>query len=224
MLFRSYCFPVTIVTETITGNNIVPFIVYKDASGAKFFLEGEYYTALSGNPVFRFGINSNYHIDKTNKIYISNFKDSNGNLTTLSIDLDSKLEIIYLSNVIPYTFAISDMDSYIQTSFLAGQYCAVTLEDVNMVFGHYLERLFSGMHTSTSIYDYQTYANDVPLTYTTTVYKPDNSIQHMPGDVVLDGDGNPVIQFQKGDVVLVDGDPVPISVLDAERYLNYSLS
>lgn len=207
-------------TDTITQNNITPFIVHTDVSGARFFLEGGLYTLLNGNPVFRFGIDSNYHIDKTNKIFISNFKDSNGNLTTLNVELDSQLEIIYLSNVIPYSFATSEMDQYIQTSFLAGQYCAVTLEDVNMTFGHYLERLFSGMHTSTSIYEYETYAQDVPLTYASTVYNPDNTIMHMIGDPVLDGNGDPVIQFHKGDVKLTDGSPVPINTLDKERYLN----
>lgn len=207
-------------TETITENNLTPFIVYKDVSGAKFYLEGALFTTISGNPVFRFSIDTNYHIDKTNKIFISNFKDSNGNLTTLSIDLDSQLEIIYLSDVIPYAFATSEMDSYIQTSYLAGQYCAVTLEDVNMTFGHYLERLYSAMHTSTSVYEYETYTADVPLTYTSTVYNPDNTIKHMPGDIVLDEQGDPVIQFHKGDVKLVDGQPVPINTLDKERYIN----
>lgn len=207
-------------TDSITETNIKPYLVYKDISDAKFFLEGELFTSINNNPVFRFNIDSNYHIDKTNRIYISNFKDSNGNLTTLSIDLDSQLELIYLSDVIPYAFAATDMDTYIQTSFLAGQYCAVTLEDINITFGYYLERLFSGMHTSTGVYEYETYAADVPLTYTSTVYNPDNSIQHMVGDIVLDGNGDPVIQFSKGDVKLLDGEPVPINTLAKERYLN----
>lgn len=207
-------------TDSITEANIKPYLVYKDISDAKFFLEGELFTLINNNPVFRFNIESNYHIDKTNKIFISNFKDSNGNLTTLSIDLSSKLEVIYLSDVIPYAFAATDMDVYIQTSFLAGQYCAVTLEDINITFGYYLERLFSGMHTSTGIYEYETYDADVPLIYTSTVYNPDNTIQHMVGDIVLDGSGNPVIQFAKGDVKLLDGEPVPINTLSKERYLN----
>lgn len=207
-------------TDTINQTNIRPFLVYKDISEAKFFLEGELFTMQNGNPIFRFNIASSYHIDKNNKIYISNFKDSNGNLTTLSIDLESQLEMIYLSNVIPYAFATSDMDNYIHTSFLAGQYCAVTLEDMKMSFGQHLERLFSGMHTSTGTYEYQTYDQDVPLTYTSTVYNPDNSIKHMVGDTVLDDNGDVIIQFHKGDVKLEDGNPVPINTLDKERYLN----
>lgn len=207
-------------TDTISEVNIKPYLVYKDVSGAKFFLEGELFTMINSNPVYRFNILSNYQIDKSNRIFISNFKDSNGNLTMLSISLDSQLEMIYLSDVIPYSFASTEMDSYIQTSFLAGQYCAVTLEEMNIVFGYYLERLFSGMHTSTGIYEYETYDADVPLTYTSTVYNPDNTIQHMIGDIVLDDAGEVVIKHAKGDVKLVDGEPVPINTLDKERYLN----
>ncbi|WP_396190425.1 hypothetical protein [Flavobacterium sp.] len=207
-------------TETITQNNIHPYLVYKDVSGAKFYLEGTLLTTLSNNPVYRFNIETKYHIDKSNQIYLSNFRDSSGNETDLLLNLNCQLEIIYLSDVIPFAFAPSEMDTYVHTSFLAGQYAAVTLEDVKLTFGHYLETLFSGMRTSTTVYEYQTYTEDQLLLHTQTVYNPDNTIRYMPGDPVLDDQGNPVVQFHKGDVVLVEGEPVPINTLGKERYLN----
>ena len=209
--------------ETIKETNITPFIVYTDVSGARFYLEGNLYTMISNSPVYRFSIDTDYHIDKQHRVYISNFKDSNGNTTTIGIDLSSKLEIIYLSDVIPYAFASSQMDQYVHTSYLAGMYCAVTLEDVQAVFGHYLERLFSGLHTATSVYEYETYAADVPLTYEVSVYDGNNDLIHAYGDIVYDDQGEIVYKHRKGDVKLQDGFPIPISELDKERYLNLLL-
>lgn len=208
-------------TETITEANIHPYLVYKDISGAKFYLEGNLFTTLSNSPVYRFNINTDYHIDSENKIYVSNFRDSNGATTNLAINLDCQLEIIYLSDVTPFSYALSDMDSYVHTSFLAGMYIAVTLEDVNLIFGKYLETLYSPTHTSTSVYQYLTYTADQPLRYSQIVYDSNNAIIHMPGDIVLDDQNQPVIQHHKGDVVLTNGEPTPITTLDKERYVNF---
>ena len=43
----------------------------------------------------------------------------------------------------------------------------------------------------------------------------------MPGDEVLDDEGNVVYEYLKGEVKIgVDGNPIPINELELERYMN----
>ena len=75
--------------------------------------------------------------------------------------------------------------------------------------------------------EYERYETDVPAVYTENVYErndegliviitdPDTgdrypSVLHYIDDPVLDDDGNPVLRHKKGDVKLIDGEPVII--------------
>jgi len=204
----------------ISEANITPYIVYRD-NDSTFYLEGRLYTKIKENPVYRFELDSNYYIDANNRISISNFKDANNNLSNISLDLDSTLEIIYVSNVIPVNYTASSMDNYIYNSFLAVGRVVVTLEEIKVKFGYHLERLFTRVHTSTGTYTYETYEEDIPLRYKSTVYNSNNEIIHMVNDIVYDNDGNIVYEHRKGDIKLDEnGRPIPISNLELNYYIN----
>ena len=65
-------------TETITYINIKPYLIYTDVSGSRFYLASHFFTALSGQPVYRFLFETDYFIDHENKIHVTNFVDANG--------------------------------------------------------------------------------------------------------------------------------------------------
>ena len=135
--------------------------------------------------------------------------------------MDSKLEIIYVSNTIPTAYVSGELDNYIFNSYLAINRCVVTLEEINIKFGSYLKYLYSQVHTSTGNYEYERYEEDVPLRHGATVYNYANEIIHHKNDPVLDNNGVVVIKHKKGDVKLDDnGKPIPINELELVRYIN----
>lgn len=207
--------------NTIDETNVKPYIVYKDNNDSVFFLESRLFTTINNNPVYRFDINSNYYIDSDNKLSITNFKDSNNNPAVISLDLNSTLEVIYVSNIIPGNYVSSDMDNYIYNSYLGVGNSVVTLEEIKVKFGDYLERLFTQVHTSTGIFSYETYSEDVPLRYTSNVYNAQNQVIHSVGDIVYNSNNEVVYSNLKGDVKKDEnGFPIPINELELNRYVN----
>lgn len=208
-------------TGTISEINVTPYIVYRDNDSSKFYLQGRLFTTINDNPVYRFELESGYYVDAHNRIRISNFRDNNDNPAHISLGLDSTLEIVYVSNVIPATFEAGELDTYLYNSYLAVGRCVVTLEEVKVRFGYHLAMLYSQVHTSTGVYPYEVHGEDVPLVYESTVYGPDNTVQHTVNETVLDVNGDVVYAFRKGDYKLdADGRPVPAGELELVRYLN----
>lgn len=208
----------------IDHTNITPYLVYTESSGTRYFLPGYYFTDINEQPVFRLGIDSQYLITNNNRIALTNFYDANGALVTVDVDLHAKLEVMYISNVIPPEYVGSKMDHYIDGSFLAGNHCVVTLEDIYLQFGDYLKYLYTPVHTSVGYSEYERYEEDVPLRYTQTVYDVNNEIIHQVGDVVTDSEGNVQYQHLKGQTKLDSYlNPVPLSSLEVQRYMSLLL-
>ena len=208
-------------TETIAENKVKPYLVYTDVAGSKFYLSSFLFTSIEGQPVYRFEIASDYYISAKNKIHVTNFLDANASPIAIFIDLESKLEVLYVSSAIPPGFISTEMDQFIQTSYLAGGKCAVTLEDITLSFGNHLQYLFSTVHSSVGRNKYEIYNQDVPLRYTKTVYAADNSVLHSVGDYVLNDEGEQILQHVKGDVKEDSyGQSIPVTTNHMQRFLN----
>ena len=207
--------------NTINETNVKPYIVYKDNDDSVFFLEGRLYTSINDNPVYRFDLKSQYYIDADNRIHVSNFRDINNSPITISLDLNSTLEIIYVSNVVPVTYMASDLDNYIYNSYLSVGRAVVTLEEVKIKFGDYLKQLFTQVHTSTGVFEYEVHQEDVPLRYKANVYGANNEVVHRVNDIVYTEDGSTVIEHRVGDVKLdTYGNPIPVNTLELDRFMN----
>lgn len=207
--------------DSINEHNVKPYIVYRDNEDSKFFLEGRLYTTTNNNPIYRFELDSDYFIDSDNRIHISNFKDVNNSIANISLGLDSKLELIYVSDIIPINYESSSLDEYIYNSYLTIGRCVVTLEELKVKFGDWLDRLYSQVHTSTSVIDYEVWNEDVPLRYKQNVYDDNNEILHMVNEIVYNDEGDIVYEYRIGDIKLDDnGDPIKTDNSDLDRYLN----
>lgn len=207
--------------NTINETNIKPYLVYTDSSGSRFFLESSLYTEINNNPVYRFNIDTNFFINKSNHINITNFRDINNHQANIFINLDSVLEIIYISNVIPPAFISSILDSYIFGTYLSVNRCVITLEEVKIKFSSHLEYLYTKIHNSTGNYEYEVYDTNIPLRYTSHVYNSSNNVIHAINDIVYNEAGDVVYKHQRGDIILDDtGNPIPINTLELNRYIN----
>ncbi len=207
--------------DFVNETNLTAYMVYSDSEANKFYLPGRLYTVINDNPVFRFEFVTDYYINSDNEIRVQNFTDNNGNLISVALPLDATLELIYVSNYIPTTYQASEIDNYIYNTFISAGNCVVSLEQVSIKFGDYLALLNTQVHTSTGTYEYETYQEDVPLRYQSTVYGVDNEPLHQVNDIVYDENGEVVYQYLKGDIVLGEnGQPVPVGALELMRYIN----
>lgn len=208
-------------SEELNATNVTPYLVYTDGDRTRFYLEGTLAAQSDTTPVYRFDLDSNYFIDKNNNIRVKNFKDTSGNLIDLNIGLDSKIELIYLTDYIPNGFIASELDQYVQGTYLAASNAVVSLEELDIYFGVYLERLFTRVHTSVGLDHYATYSEHKPMRYKHDVYNNLNEIIHYKNDPVLDASGDPVYEYLKGDFILDEnGKPTTINESELERYFN----
>ncbi len=207
--------------DSINETNVKPYLVFVDNNNSKFYIESSLFTDINSQPVYRFNLESTLYIDKTNKINITNFRDSNNIQANVFLNLNCKLEIVYISNIIPANYVPSAIDNYVYNSYLSTSVSAVTLEEINIVFGYYLESLFTQVHTSVGNYQYETHTEDVPLRYKSTVYNSDNTVGHVVNEIVYDASNAVVYEHKKGDVKLdLNDKPVPINQLELQRYIN----
>lgn len=208
--------------EMYTESNLKPYLVHKDVSGSIFYLEGSLYTTIGDNPVYRFKLNSDYYVDSKHRLRVSNFRDSNGNPVSVFVDLESELEIIYLTNRVPTVFEASEMDYYIRGSYLSIDSAVVTLESCKFIFGYYLEYLYTRVHTSTGLEDYVFHEEDEFVLYDRNVYDSNNNIIHRRNETLLDDFGMPVIKHSRGEIKLDElGNPILARLADPVRYLNF---
>lgn len=211
-------------SEELNATNITPYLVYSDGDKSKFYLEGILVAQHETNPVYRFELDSAYYIDRTNSIRVKNFKDSSGNLIELSLGLESQIELIYLTDYIPEGFVAGELDRYVQGTYLATSSAVISLEELDLYFGVYLERLFTRIHTSVGLDQYATHPTDVPMRHTHDVYNELNEVVHFKNEVVLNENGEEVIQFYKGDFILDENDkPIVVKQSNLERYFNLML-
>jgi hypothetical protein len=215
---------VKLYKNNIDINNITPYLIYQTPAGGMFYLKGTLYTTSNNNPIYNFDIGSQFIVDRDNNMLLTTFKDSNNQPSYIWAPLSSDFKLIYLSDVIPDNYQPSDIEQYIKNSFLNNANATVTLEDITIVLGLSLDRLYTREHSSVTNNGYQLYTADVPATYLHTVYDSTNAIVHNIGDTVLDSSGNTVYAHRAGDPVLdANNNPVPISALEITRYINLLL-
>lgn len=211
-------------SDEVNFTNINPYLVYQTDYGSKFYIAGSLLTIIDGSPIFHFYLNSAFDIDKAGNISVTNFKDVNGSQANVYINLVTNLELLYLSDAQLAGYVTSVESAIVNDSYLAGDYFLVTHEQLYLELGNELTYLKRNTHNSTSAYVYETYSEDVPMTYTENVYDNHDVIIHHIGDIVYNGNSEVVNKHKKGDTKQdISGHPIPTADLDITRYFNFLL-
>lgn len=210
-----------IYDEMYNEDNITAYMIASDGDGVTFFLKGIRYAVLNDSPVYRFHVKSDFYIDSRHKLHVNNFMDEGGSIASFNMDLNTKFNLLYVTDKVPGYFEATEMDRFVRGSFIGATRAAVSMEEITVSFGDYLEYLYSRVHNSVGVQDYKVYEEDVVAVYEKTVYGADNTPIHYKNEVVLDEDGEPIVRFRKGDLVLdEDGEPVLHNVNELARYIN----
>ncbi len=181
----------------------------------------------NNNRIFTFTFNTNYNFDESNTLDITSFAFQGINTISPRSLLSGEFEILYIVNQKPIGYTPDIAQSKLNESLVPGNATVVTNETINIVFGYFLENLWTRSRSIVDTNKYLKYTQDIPLTYTEDVFLTDPltggiltindctaTYQKLAsvGDIVYDNSGNIVYKYRAGDTVLdANGNPIVIS-------------
>ncbi len=197
-------------------------LILYNQDGYKINLTGTYKETGTG-PYLSIPIETTKYIDKNDLIGITNPINTTASTILINNEPTGTLVIYTTDPSVPNPTSIELVyDKELTTYFLT--------EDVKLKLYDRLEYLYSKYVPDYTARKYKTYEKDVYLRYTEDVYLTDENgivikevdtdgdgenddieltLLHKAGDIVLDEDGNPIIQHKAGDIMLdEDGNPI----------------
>ena len=194
----------------------------------------------TGERTYTFNLTTNYNIDSTNNLQLTNFLLFADETHVSGIPLDVKMDLIYsTSSPMGSQWVSSEVDTVVGGFLLPGDIVGITHEQLEIHFGDALQTLWNRARSVISTQTYQTYQAPVPWLYTKDIYQVDangNAVTfdtngnpvltklHSIGDPVLDIQGNPTYQHLVGENILDNnGLPIPVGSRDLLRQFDIML-
>lgn len=195
---------------------------------------------VNNNRVFQFKLQSNFDIDENHNLIFDNFNMFDTLPRKLGVSLNAKFNVIYHTTAaMPGTYVPSSSDRALGSFLLPASSVAIGYDGLEVLFGNYLQRLWSRSRSHAPNAVYKRYETDIPLLYENDVYQLDPAtglnftpdpitgepvftLLHKAGDIVYDETtGLAQVRFKKGDVVIgPDNQPVIEAAGQIERELD----
>lgn len=235
------------LTVTLTGgatylavaeaNRHLQLAFIPDGETAYAYLNGTYMGTTGSTVVWAFDIVTNFDLDSSNNLLVTNFNlyDTEAKKLALPLQTDFML-LTVVSGDVDSGYQYSSIDGLLGTFLLPDDAKGVAEEFVTLKLGTSLDRLWAGARTVAGSYEYQKYADDVLAYYTEDIYERDANgipvytvvdgevvlvVTHKAGDQKFDADGAPILLHAKGDTVLdAYGEPVPVSSRPVTRLID----
>lgn len=196
----------------------------EDSASNRYHINSSQAVISPTESTFTFTLVTNLDIDSDDNIHCSSFMDTNGLSVETFVGLSSTFELIYLVEEASTT--ASPFDSKISANTIGATTSGVTYDKVSVQLGVPLKRLNVKAKAVLSPGEFKYHTIDVVHTYEKDVYLNDgegkafvvngSSVEftktHLKGDIVYEADGiTPKLLHKKGDLLLVNGDPVRIT-------------
>lgn len=172
---------------------------------------------ITGPAIFSFDIDTTYDIDELDRIILS------GQRVPVNLDAAFSLLVI-VKDHLPGGYITTDIDDLIQPSYLdnydnSAAYLGILNETIEITLGNALHSLWTSSRSVVDPKIYQRYELPVYAKWTSDVYKRNSDgtlaididpetelpvavVLHAKGSPVLDEYNQPVILFNKGDVIM----------------------
>ena len=214
----------------VPEENILIYVFTKTSEGYTIGIPVEYVEPMESRYLYKFHIDTNYHLTENDEIFITNFQNENYNLSEHSVPLTSEYYLVHLIHRgvlegVNYSPAPQSVSNGVPDTYLEN-YVALTRQYLTISLGHALNDVVNNnVELSVSGAQYATWEYDVPAHYENDVYArtetgeyqytiSDNGnieliLEHAAGDPMIDERGNPVYEHRKGDVrYSANGEPI----------------
>lgn len=194
--------------------------------------------------VYEFHLETDFDIDRDDDLVFTSFSMFNSEERNFASPLLGEFDLLYyVLDDRPRTYEETNIDTLISKDLLPDRdavFMGLTHERLNLRMGWSLDGLWSNTRSVISSQQYKRYQADVPMLFEENVYERDAvtgnvkitrngdgslnyNLLHRKGDPVLDSEGNAVIKHYAGEVVLVDGEPIPDGVRSLWRQVDLML-
>lgn len=190
-------------------------------------------TTTKGELVFLFELKSNFDIDEDDCLYINNCQLTADSTFTAKLDLNTTFNFFYCTKAIPLSYTSSIMDKeFPYQLYEDGEWLPITQENINVDFGVRLDKLWSQTKSVYTEGKYDTYKENVPMTYEEDIFKVNEdgtivsvdengvynyTLLHAKGDIVYNDNEEIIYLHKKGDIKY-DENNKPISI--SEEYIS----
>lgn len=223
----------------VSEDDILIYVFVKTTAGYTIGLRVNYVQKMNERYLYKFHIDTNYHLTENNEISITNFQNENYSLSEHLVPLTSNFYLVHMVrasvlqgvNIEPSSNAVSNgvPDSYLK------DFVALTRQYVTISLGHSLKDVINNnIEISVGGTKYDTWEYDVEDTYGNDVYArtidgmlkytvdDNNGVklykEHSIGDTKIDENGNTVYLHRKGDVrYSKNGEPI-IAIPSFKRF------
>lgn len=192
-------------------------------------------SVINGEVTYEVLLRSNFDINESDEIAITNacVSSADGNETAY-VKIDTTFKIIHIAKT--NSTITSTINQHVNTNLISTSYMSpVSMQSVKTKIGTSLKNLWSKSRSFQSDSMYERYEDDVYMTYTedqrvidpvtgSTFAVVGNSIMLTPVDAAkakgmpVLHDGQPVLLYKKGDIVMENGLPKLIPGIDAQRH------
>lgn len=207
--------------------------------------DGSYIGAINGNYIgvtkedeyiWQFTIKTALDIDNNHLMHVKDIHIKNNRIIDTQMLLKQDFNLIYgISDYKVDGLQKTEMDKLIVG--YTGEYVAMVHENLTVVFGKYLDGLYTRSRSIKGNNIYKKYEKDVYAYYEDNLYELDSvtglpkfeevngkmqyKILHKKGDPILDDDGKQVIKYEAGTVMVDEyGDPIMIENGKVERTID----
>lgn len=188
-----------------------------------------------GNRIFAFAINTNHDFTTADLFCITNAQVEGITDYQAWISLETEFKLLHYSMSVSDTFIPDATDALIGKFLLPNGVVGNVHEELVLHFGDSLDNLWRRSRSSMTNVVYKTHTENIPLLFTEDVFdygtdgRPFQVVNgelvyrylHRKGDPILDGNGDPVMKYKFGDVVLDElGQPVTETSITVGRRLD----
>jgi len=222
-------------SEGYTYNDIILFFYTYSANGSKVWTTASYVTEFDGRWVFNAHIDTNYSLFKDNTIFLSSLRNDSGALGfEVPLNFDANMILLIKSSILSEDALNPNVGVNVFADY-KNIHTPVIEQRVNITLGQYLSGIYNNVDVIYKENVYLTYTENVPARATSDIYEYDTNgiivftiVNGSPvynkvysvGDILLDGEGDPIIKHHIGDYVL-DANGQPIVANEFERNLDY---
>lgn len=205
------------------------------------YLNGELLGTVADERTYLFTLETNYDLDDSDNIFLTSFSMYDEGAREHATGLVTDFDIMFIANDLAVDgLTASNIDVEMGRVLLPENAMGISRERFSIRLGSAMHGLWASSRSVASSLDYERHAADVPAVWETTVFERDANgtlifvddgnggltykILHAKGDPMLGDNGQPLMKFLKGDVVLdPEGDPVVVSSRRLARQLDMLL-
>lgn len=224
------------------GDLVVQLSFVPDNETNRAYVNGVYRETIDGERVFDFDIVTPHHIDRDDRLIITNFLMFDEAFRELPCPLSHTFDVMYyVKDYSAPDLTQTDIDTHLADWLVSDvhTYTGVTWESLSVSLGAALTQLWCKTRVVPGTQTYAVWETEEPLLYETDVWEVDGdghlvltddgdgnvtgNLLHAAGDPVLDEFDDPVYKHRIGDTIIVNGEPVLVADRGLKHYVDLYL-